>query len=241
MGWLCETKRYLALKIRSMSNTRRMHPASYPAWRIILLPPAGIFLLFLVIFPQASTARDGELLQAYSETGIFFNFPGIPETESIQLLSITPLPAMLPQSGNQRSILRRRRTMRREQFLGIGGNLLGPTLGYASVFLQYAPGKVIQAETGADMTTVYGGLSLYPKVNSRVEGLGPYMGLMLGYSDPNQKNLAKGIYAYMPIGIRYVTIDDWYVSFEVAATTASSVRSAPLFMGIKLGYLFRLN
>jgi hypothetical protein len=44
----------------------------------------------------------------------------------------------------------------------------------------------------------------------------------------------------MPVGIRFTTPDDWYVCAEISATTASSVRTAPLFLGIKLGYLFKL-
>ncbi|MFZ5431094.1 MAG: hypothetical protein ACOZDD_12740 [Bacteroidota bacterium] len=160
----------------------------------------------------------------------------------------TPLPGQealayhinAPQNSNQTSVFRRKRSMLRNQAMGIGANLLGPTMGYTSVFLQYSPGEVVQTEIGADLTTVYGGITLYPKIPGRIEGLSPYMGLMIGYSDPARKNIAKGIYAYMPVGLRYVTQDDWYVSIEMAATTASTVKTAPLFMGVKLGYLFKL-
>ena len=142
-------------------------------------------------------------------------------------------------SSQQNSVLRRRRSMLREQALGIGANLLGPTMGYASAYLQYSYGRVIQAEAGIGLSTVYTGINLYPQVFYRLEELSPYMGLMIGYSDPIKQNIAKGIYAYMPVGMRYLTTDDWYVCIEIAATTASTVKTAPLFLGIKLGYLFK--
>lgn len=142
-------------------------------------------------------------------------------------------------SSQQNSVLRRRRSMLREQALGIGANLLGPTMGYASAYLQYSYGRVIQAEAGIGLSTVYTGINLYPQVFNRIEELSPYMGLMIGYSDPIKQNIAKGIYAYMPVGLRYLTPDDWYVCIEIAATTASTVKTTPLFLGIKLGYLFK--
>jgi hypothetical protein len=142
-------------------------------------------------------------------------------------------------TSQQNSVLRRRRSMVREQALGVGANLLGPTLGYASAYLQYSYGRVIQMEAGLDLSTVYTGINLYPHIFGRIEELSPYMGLMIGYSDPLKQNIAKGIYAYMPIGLRYITSDDWYVCVEIAATTASTVQTAPLFLGIKLGYLFK--
>lgn len=148
-------------------------------------------------------------------------------------------PSAFYTSSQQNSVIRRRRSMVREQALGVGANLLGPTLGYASTYLQYSYGRVIQAEAGIDLSTVYTGINLYPHVFNRFEELSPYMGLMIGYSDPLKQNIAKGIYAYMPIGMRYVTADDWYVCIEIAATTASTVQTAPLFIGIKLGYLFK--
>jgi hypothetical protein len=142
-------------------------------------------------------------------------------------------------TSQQNSVLRRRRSMVREQALGVGANLLGPTLGYASAYLQYSYGRVIQMEAGLDLSTVYTGINLYPHIFGRIEELSPYMGLMIGYSDPLKQNIAKGIYAYMPIGLRYITSDDWYVCVEIAATTASTLQTAPLFLGIKLGYLFK--
>lgn len=142
-------------------------------------------------------------------------------------------------SEQEFSLLRRRRSMIRHQALGVGANLLGPTLGYASAYLQYSFGRVVQAEAGLDISTVYTGLNLYPHVFNRIEELSPYMGLMVGYSDPLKQNIVKGVYAYMPVGVRFITPDDWYVCAELAATTASKVGTAPLFFGIKLGYLFK--
>lgn len=161
------------------------------------------------------------------------------EMNSARFLFENHEPLVSYTSFQQNSVFRRRRSMVREQALGVGANLLGPTLGYASAYLQYSYGRVIQAETGIDLSTVYAGINLYPHVFNRFEELSPYMGLMIGYSDPLRQNIAKGIYAYMPIGMRYVTADDWYVCIEIAATTASTVQTAPLFLGIKLGYLFK--
>jgi len=145
----------------------------------------------------------------------------------------------LPQKTLQTSVFHRRRTMSRQQQLGIGGNILGPTLSLASVYLQYSFIKTAQIEAGLDLATAYAGFNFYPRVINQNENLSPYMGLMIGYSDPERNKLVKGIYAYMPVGLRFVTPDDWYVCLEVAATTAHSVRSAPLFLGLKMGFLFK--
>jgi hypothetical protein len=178
----------------------------------------------------AHPAENRELATGLVQIGQIFH-PGA-ETPAFHFSS--------PQNSNQTSVFRRRRSLLRNQSLGIGANLLGPTMGYTSVFLQYSPGEVVQTEVGADLSTVYGGITLYPKIEGKIEDLSPYMSLMIGYSDPARKNTAKGIYAYMPVGLRYITQDDWYISFEIAATTASTVKTAPLFMGVKLGYLFKL-
>ena len=145
----------------------------------------------------------------------------------------------LPQTTPQTSVFRRRRTMNRQQQLGIGGNILGPTLGIASAYMQYSFIKTAQIEAGLDLATVYAGFNFYPRVITLNENLSPYMGLMIGYSDPERNKTVKGIYAYMPVGFRIITPDDWYVCIEVAATTAHNVRSAPLFLGLKMGFLFK--
>lgn len=190
--------------------------------------------LFVISSVQANDSLFVEYIMTNSNHGNNFSDdksnPKYDESTKVHS-SFTALP--------QNSVLRRRRTIVREQAFGVGGNLLGPTLGYASAYLQYSYGRVIQMEAGLDLSTVYTGLNLYPHVFNRIEELSPYMGLMIGYSDPLKQNIAKGIYAYMPVGMRYVTSDDWYICFEIAATTASTVQTAPLFLGIKLGYLFK--
>jgi hypothetical protein len=145
----------------------------------------------------------------------------------------------LPQTTPQTSVFRRRSTMRRQQQLGLGGNIFGPTLSIASAYMQYSFIKTAQIEAGLDLATVYAGFNFYPRVITQYEFLSPYMGLMIGYSDPERNKTVKGIYAYMPVGIRFVTPDNWYVCLEVAATTAHNVRSAPLFLGLKMGFLFK--
>lgn len=147
----------------------------------------------------------------------------------------------LPQTTLQTSVFRRRRTMLRQQQLGLGGNILGPTLSIASAYLQYSFIKTAQIEAGLDLATVYAGFNFYPRVIRQNENLSPYMGLMIGYSDPDRNKLVKGIYAYMPVGLRFVTPDDWYICLEIAATTAHNVRTSPLFLGLKMGFLFKKN
>jgi hypothetical protein len=153
-----------------------------------------------------------------------------------------PAPEMnsLPQTTPQTSVFRRRRTMRRQQQLGLGGNIFGPTLSVASAYMQYSFIRTAQIEVGLDLSTVYGGFNFYPRVITQNENLSPYMGLMIGYSMGRNKQV-EGIYAYMPVGIRYVTPDDLYICLEIAATTAHNVRSAPLFLGLKMGFLIKKN
>ena len=148
-------------------------------------------------------------------------------------------PAFIPQPRQTTSVFRRKRTNVREHEFGIGGNVLGATMNYASAYLQYSLSRVLQVEGGLDLSTVYAGFNLFPKVIEKIEGLSPYMGLMIGYSDPDNLKTANGIYAYMPVGIRYLTADNWYICLELAATTADNVRSSPLFVGVKLGFLFK--
>lgn len=204
------------------------------AVRILIL-----FLGFAHFFSLQATAGDNP-----KNTEILFSVEKIHTMSAlnsgISYVALLPGENLLADQANQTSVLRRRRTLIRYQSIGIGANLLGATLGYASVYLQYSVGKVVEFESGADLATVYGGMKLYPEILARLEELRPYMGLMIGYSDPSRNNAAKGIYAYMPVGIRYLTQDDWYLCAELAATTASSVRTAPLFLGIKVGYLFKL-
>jgi hypothetical protein len=152
---------------------------------------------------------------------------------------IIEIPAGNPQPRQTTSVFRRKRTKVGERELGIGGNVLGPTMNYASAYLQYSFSRVLQAESGLDLSTVYAGFNLFPRIIEQIEGLSPYMGLMIGYSDPDNLKTANGIYAYMPVGIRYVTRADWYMCLEFAATTADNVRSSPFFLGVKLGLLFR--
>lgn len=176
------------------------------------------------------TAESNEFIRPGNEIS---NLKGL---SNKHIISSSGLPGISSQEFN---LLRRRRPMMRDQALGVGANLLGPTLGYASAYLQYSIGRVVQAEAGLDLSAVYAGINLYPHVFNRIEELSPYMGLMIGYSDPLRQNIAQGIYAYMPVGMRYVTSDNWYVCVEIAGTTASNIRTAPLFLGIKLGYLFK--
>ncbi len=145
---------------------------------------------------------------------------------------------MLPRTTPQTSVFRRRRTMSRQQQLGIGGNIFGPTLSAASAYIQYSFIESAQLEAGLDLSTLYAGFNFYPRVITQNKNLSPYMGLMIGYSDPESNKTAKGIYAYMPVGLRLVTPEDWYVCLEIAATTAHNVRTAPLFLGLKMGFLF---
>ncbi len=145
-----------------------------------------------------------------------------------------------PQTTPQTSVFRRRRTMRRQQQLGLGGNIFGPTLSVASAYMQYSFIRTAQIEAGLDLSTVYGGFNFYPRVITQNENLSPYMGLMIGYSMGRNKQV-EGIYAYMPVGIRYLTPDDLYICLEIAATTAHNVRSAPLFLGLKMGFLIKKN
>lgn len=193
-----------------------------------------IFLALALSEINGVWANDSLIVQ----NNVNFHQPAEGYTTDL-FLPESPIPYVSYTASQQNSVFRRRRTMVREQAFGVGANLLGPTLGYASAYLQYSYGHVIQAEAGLDLSTVYAGINLYPHVFGRIEELSPYMGLMIGYSDPLKQNIAKGIYAYMPIGMRYVTADDWYVCIEIAATTASTVQTAPLFLGIKLGYLFK--
>jgi hypothetical protein len=146
----------------------------------------------------------------------------------------------LPGIAPQPMPLRRKRSMRAEKALGTGINMLGPSMNYGSAYLQYSVGRVFQAEAGIDLSTVYGGICLYPMHTSKIQGLAPYMGLMIGYADSTAKILNEGIYAYMPVGMRYLAPDRWFMSFELAATTSHNIRTGPLFAGLKLGYLFRL-
>ena len=147
----------------------------------------------------------------------------------------------IPQPRQTTSVFRRRRTKLQSREMGIGGNLFGPTLNFASAYLQYSFSRALQAESGLDLSTVYAGFNLYPRLVQQFEGLSPYMGLMVGYSDPDNLSTATGIYAYMPVGLRYVTTNDWYICLEFAATTADNVRSSPLYLGLKMGFLFKRN
>jgi hypothetical protein len=202
----------------------------------------GIFLLvyILVFFPGLQTSKASETSSEVGQTGFETStgcFSG--DITNVCNCVLLTLENMAFSSAQQATPFRRKRTVRPAQAFGIGGNLLGPTLGFASVYMQYSYGQMLQAEAGIDLSTVYGGLNIYPPLPLSVEGLSPYMGLMIGYSDPARQNLARGIYAYMPVGFRYVTPDDWYICVEFAATTSSNIKTSPLFLGIKLGYLFK--
>jgi len=204
----------------------------------VLAGLVAILMVFTLFVINPAWANDSLLVQ----NNINYNFQENNPSNDVSthhFLLKNSEPAVYYYSLQQNSVLRRRRSMLREQALGVGANLLGPTMGYASAYLQYSYGRVFQAEAGIDLSTVYTGINLYPQVFYRLEELSPYMGLMIGYSDPIKQNIVKGIYAYMPVGMRYLTTDDWYVCIEIAATTASTVKTAPLFLGIKLGYLFK--
>ncbi|HAX95713.1 MAG TPA: hypothetical protein DCY35_04215 [Prolixibacteraceae bacterium] len=136
--------------------------------------------------------------------------------------------------------LRRKRNFRKEKALLVGFNLLGATMNYGSAYLGYALGRVVNLETGLDLTTAYGGVSLHPIQFRRVEGLSPYMGLMAGYAGIGDGPLEEEFYMYMPVGVRYLTPDNWHISIEIAATTADNIHTGPLYGGIKLGYYFKL-
>lgn len=206
-----------------------------------VFPVSMVIFMVLTLSNKNSVWANDSLFNQNNLTYIINGDEVAVEINNNHFLPENFIPSASYTSAQQNSVLRRRRSMVREQALGVGANLLGPTLGYASAFLQYSYGRVIQAEAGLDLSTVYTGINLYPHVLNRYEELSPYMGLMIGYSDPLKQNIAKGIYAYMPIGMRYITADDWYLCIEIAATTASSVQTAPLFIGIKLGYLFKLR
>lgn len=135
--------------------------------------------------------------------------------------------------------LRQKRNLRREHFAGLSVNILGPTLGYGSVSMNYSIGSTSQIEAGIDLSTVFAGFNLYPVRLSRAENFSPYMGLMVAYGRKISSDKKDDIYMYMPVGIRYVNDDNWFFSLEVAATTADHVSSSPFYAGIKLGYLFR--
>lgn len=146
----------------------------------------------------------------------------------------------LPTEAAQPNPLRRKRNLRNEKALLVGFNLLGATMNYGSAFLGYALGRVVNLETGIDLTTAYGGISLHPIQFRRIEGLSPYMGLMAGYAGIGGGVLEEEFYMYMPVGVRYLTPDNWHISMEIAATTADNIRTGPLYGGIKLGYYFKL-
>lgn len=145
-----------------------------------------------------------------------------------------------PTDASQPHPLRRRRSLRREKALLVGVNLLGATMNYGSAYLGYALGRVVNLETGIDLSTAYGGISLHPVQFRKIEGLSPYMGLMAGYSGVGSGQQKEEFFMYMPVGVRYLTPDNWHISIEVAATTADNIRTGPLFGGIKLGYYFKL-
>ncbi len=121
---------------------------------------------------------------------------------------------------------------------GAGVSLLGGSLGYGSVFVQYGIGRSLQAETGAGPGALYGGLGLFPLPSRRPEGISPYMGLFAGYTGRARSGFRKGAYMYMPAGVRCLHARGWFFSAEVAATTAGSLGWGPLYAGIKFGYLF---
>lgn len=121
---------------------------------------------------------------------------------------------------------------------GAGVTLLGASLETGSVFLQYGLGTSLQAEAGAGTRALYGGLILYPLPARRLEGFSPYMGLLAGYSANERNRYRKDAYMYMPVGVRYVRYDHWFISAEIAATTADNLKWGPLVAGIKLGFLF---
>lgn len=195
-----------------------------------------IFLTFAL-----KAVRAGDSVQVACNAMLMEAGPGIlagtissiPETGTYALASGNPQPRQTT------SVFRRKRTKVGEGEFGIGGNVLGPTLNYASACLQYSFSRALQAEAGLDLSSVYAGFNLFPRVILRTEGLAPYMGLMIGYSDPDNRKTANGVYAYMPVGIRFLTTGQWYICAELAATTADNVRSSPLFLGLKLGLLFK--
>lgn len=123
--------------------------------------------------------------------------------------------------------------------LVMGFNLLGPTLGYGSFFVQYGTGEIFLFETGANFNAAYGGFSVFPFRYSRYRELAPYMGLFLGYADPSQVEKDKGVFAYMPVGTLYRISSRWVVSAELAVTTAGNLNWGPIYAGVKLG--FQLN
>lgn len=162
--------------------------------------------------------------------------PGLPEDGENSFLHNA---GTFPYPARQTLSLRQRRNLRREHYAGLGVNLLGPTLGYGSVCMNYSIGNTSQLEAGIDLSTVYAGFNLFPVRVSRAERLSPYMGLMAAYGRKTGTDRKDDIYMYMPVGIRYLNDDNWFFSFEVAATTADHVSSSPFYAGIKLGYLFR--
>lgn len=147
--------------------------------------------------------------------------------------------AAIPDLTKQSLTLRRKRNLRREHFAGLSFNLLGPTLGYGSVSMNYSIGNTSQFEAGIDLSTVYAGFNLYPVQINRGGNFAPYMGLMVAYGRKISSEKEDDIYMYMPVGVRYLNDDNWFFSVEVAATTADHVSSSPFYAGIKLGYLFR--
>lgn len=158
------------------------------------------------------------------------------EKDKIGSISFYDIPTQVIQPNP----LRRKRNLRKEKALLVGFNLLGATMNYGSAYLGYALGRVVNLETGLDLTTAYGGVSLHPIQFRRIEGLSPYMGLMAGYAGIGDGPLEEEFYMYMPVGVRYLTPDNWHISLEIAATTADNIRTGPLYGGIKLGYYFKL-
>lgn len=200
-------------------------------WVMITLSLALVFIFNPILSLGYQTS-----IQEMPEKGVFLfttnidSFLGIESTLEIDI----------PSDVSQPHPLRRRRSLRREKALIVGANLLGATMNYGSAFFGYAIGKVVNLEAGIDLTTAYGGISLHPIQFRRIEGLSPYMGLMAGYKGSGNGQKAEELYMYMPIGVRYITPDNWHISIEVAATTADNIRTGPLYGGIKLGYYFKL-
>ena len=166
--------------------------------------------------------------------------PAIPNSVLLHGESSTPHPTISASAypSEQSLTLRQKRNLRREHFAGLSVNFLGPTLGYGSVSMNYSIGTVTQIEAGIDLSTVYGGINLYPLRLDRGDNFSPYMGLMVAYGRKISSDKKDDIYMYMPVGIRYLNDDNWFFSVEVAATTADHVSSSPFYTGIRLGYRF---